>query len=309
VKNKNLNTLLAFGAIYVIWGSTYLAIRYAVDSIPPFLMMGGRSLLAGTVLFFWSRLTDKTRIQRGQFLPLFIIGTLFFLIAHGLLAWSQQNVPSGLAAVLVASEPLWILLIEFFFIRDTRVRLKGIIGLILGFTAIVFLVISNNNLSFEDSNFTGSMAVILGALSWGTGAVYSRAANLPKSAALSAGMELIIGGILLLVTGFLLKENEKIILSEIPLRSLLSFGYLVIFGSVVTFSAYVWLLGQTSATRISTHTYVNPVIAVFLGWIIGGEKLTYALLAATIVIVISVYLVLHDQYQLKNKKPDEDPYA
>jgi drug/metabolite transporter (DMT)-like permease len=309
MKNKEIDTILAFGAIYIIWGSTYLAIRYAVDSIPPLLMMGSRSLLAGLVLFSWSRLTDRTPIQRGQWLPLFIIGTLFFLIAHGLLAWSQQNVPSGLAALLVASEPLWILLIEFIFVRDTRVRIKGILGLFLGFTAIAFLVVSNNNLSFEDANFTGSLAVILGALSWGTGAVYSRVARLPKSTVLSAGIELIIGGILLLAAGFLLKENEKIVLSEIPLRSLLSFAYLVIFGSVVTFSAYVWLLGQTSATRISTHTYVNPVIAVFLGWIIGGEKLTYALLAATIVIVISVYLVLHDQYQLKNKKPDEDPYA
>lgn len=297
-RNK-LKTFFAFGAVYIIWGSTYLAIRYAVETIPPFLMMGSRSLLAGLVLFSLSRFKENSRIKRENLLPLFIIGTLFFLVAHGLLAWSQQHVPSGLAAVLVASEPLWILLIEFLFIRDTRVRLKGITGLILGFIAIAYLILSSNKVSFNDGNFIGSLIIILGALSWGTGAVYSRVAKLPKSAMLSAGMELIIGGILLLLTGFLLKENQRLVISQISARSALSLGYLIIFGSVITFTAYVWLLGKTSATRISTHTYVNPIIAVFLGWIIGGEIISYSLLAATIAIVISVYLVLHDQYQLK----------
>ncbi|MGE5797676.1 MAG: EamA family transporter [Ignavibacteria bacterium] len=297
-RNK-LKTFFAFGAVYIIWGSTYLAIRYAVETIPPFLMMGSRSLLAGLVLFSLSRFKENSRIKRENLLPLFIIGTLFFLVAHGLLAWSQQHVPSGLAAVLVASEPLWILLIEFLFIRDTRVRLKGITGLILGFIAIAYLILSSNKVSFNDGNFIGSLIIILGALSWGTGAVYSRVAKLPKSAMLSAGMELIIGGILLLLTGFLLKENQGLVISQISARSAFSLGYLIIFGSVITFTAYVWLLGKTSATRISTHTYVNPVIAVFLGWIIGGEIISYSLLAATIAIVVSVYLVLHDQYQLK----------
>ncbi len=297
-RNK-LKTFFAFGAVYIIWGSTYLAIRYAVETVPPFLMMGSRSLLAGLVLFSLSRFKENSRIKRENLLPLFIIGTLFFLVAHGLLAWSQQHVPSGLAAVLVASEPLWILLIEFLFIRDTRVRLKGIIGLILGFIAIAFLILSSNKVSFNDGNFIGSLIIILGALSWGTGAVYSRVAKLPKSAMLSAGMELIIGGILLLLTGFLLKENQGLVISQISVRSALSLGYLIIFGSIITFTAYVWLLGQTSATRISTHTYVNPIIAVFLGWFIGGEIISYSLFAATAAIVISVYLVLHDQYQLK----------
>jgi len=296
---KRLNTFFAFGAIYIIWGSTYLAIRYAVETIPPFLMMGSRSLLAGLILYLWGRLNGNGEIKREHLPSLFIIGTLFFLIGHGLLAWGQQNVPSGLAAVLIASEPLWILVIEFFFIRDIRVKLKGILGLILGFAGIVFLVISTSEVSFADGSFTGSAVIILGALSWGAGAVYSRVAKLPKSAMISAGMELIIGGSLLLITGFLLNEENKIQLSAIPVRSIISLIYLIIFGSIITFSAYVWLLGQTSATRISTHTYVNPVIAVFLGWLVGGEKLTFALLIATITIIISVFLVLHDQYQMK----------
>ncbi|HVO75655.1 MAG TPA: EamA family transporter [Ignavibacteriaceae bacterium] len=297
-----LKTFFAFGAVYIIWGSTYLAIRYAVETIPPFFMMGSRSLLAGLVLYSLSRFKEKSGIKRENLLPLFIIGTLFFLVAHGLLAWSQQYVPSGLAAVLVASEPLWILLLEFVFIRDTRVKLKGIIGLILGFIAIAFLILSLNKVSFNNTNFTGSLTIILCTLSWGTGAVYSRVAKIPKSAALSAGMELIIGGGLLLLTGFLFKENQVLVLTKISARSALSLGYLIIFGSVITFTAYVWLLGRTSATRISTHTYVNPIIAVFLGWIIGGENVSYSLLAATIAIVISIYLVLQDQYQLKKRE-------
>ena len=298
---QKLKTLLAFSAIYIIWGSTYLAIKYAVEAIPPFFTMGVRSLSAGLILYFWSRFRGNENLREKHLPPLFIIGTLFFLVGHGLLAWAQQHVPSGLAAVLVASEPLWIVAIESFFIRDTRVRLTGVAGLILGFTGIVFLVASTKGITSSGEDIIGSLAIVAGAFSWSIGAVYSRIANLPKSPLLTSGMELIIGGSLLLVTGFILGEGNQLQLSKLPLRSVLSLGYLITFGSVIAFSAYNWLLGHTSATRISTHTYVNPIIAVLLGWLIADEQITFALLIAAFIIIISVYLVLHDQYRMRKK--------
>ncbi len=295
-----LKLVLAFGAVYIIWGSTYLAIRYAVETIPPFLMMGIRSVIAGIVLYLWSKIQKRAEIRQQHFVPLFIIGISFFLFGHGLLAWAQQRVPSGLAAVLIASESLWIFIIETIFIRDTRVRSKGIVGLIIGFIGIIYLIASTEGINTSNADFTASLAIILSSLFWSGGAVYSRIAKLPSSPFLSAGVELIIGGIFLLIAAYFAGEMNFIRLSTISLRSVLGLGYLIVFGSVITFSAYVWLLRHTSATRISTHTYVNPIIAIVLGWIVADESLTLQLFIATTLIIISVYLVLNDQ--LKDTK-------
>lgn len=216
----SVKTVLAFGAIYIIWGSTYLAIRYAVETIPPFLMMGTRSVIAGFVL---------------------------------------------------------------------------------GFAGIVYLIASTQGIDASGADTIASFAIVLGAFSWSGGAIYSRVAKLPKSSIVAAGMELIIGGVLLLIAGLILGEASALQAGAVSLRSLLGLGYLIVFGSVITFSAYLWLLGRTSATRISTHTYVNPIIAVFLGWIIAAEPLTTELLIATILIVVSVYLVLNDQLNKKKE--------
>jgi len=288
-------TIFAFIAIYVIWGSTYLAIRYAIESVPPLLMMGARSFIAGLILFFWSRLRGNGRIEKEHWRALVIIGASFFLVAHGLLAWAEVRVLSGLAAVLVASEPLWIVTIESFFLKDARVTKKGIFGLILGFGAIVFLIASTEGISSSKGDTIASLAIVFGAISWSGGAVYSRVAKLPESPLLSAGMELMIGGFLLLIAGVIFGEAHQFSIAEVSTRSFLALGYLIALGSVTAFSSYVWLLGNTSATRVSTHTYVNPLIAVLLGWLIADEHLTVELLIATVFIIISVFLVLYDQ--------------
>ena len=305
MKQQNLKTLLAFGAIYIIWGSTFLAIRYAVETIPPFMMIGIRSLTAGIILYLLSRFKTKEKIKKENIFPLFTIGAMFFLIGHGLLAWAQQYVPSGMAAVLVTSEPLWVIGIEWFFLRDTRVKLRGILGLFLGFGGIVYLIASTTGITTSNNDFLGSALIVAGALSWGGGGVYSRVANVPKSPMLSSGMELIFGGTLVLITSFIIGEPSQFHLSQVTLKSFFGLLYLITFGSVIAFSAYVWLLGHTSVTRISTHTYVNPVIAVFLGWLIANEQITTALLVATAIIIISVYLVLYDQYRHRKNKPSE----
>ena len=296
MKKQNLKIFLAFGAIYLVWGSTYLATRFAVATIPPLMMIGIRSLAAGVILYLISRYRKAEKVKRENVLPLFTLGALFFLAGHGLLSWAQQYVPSGMAAVLVTAEPLWIFGIEWFFLKDTRVKLKGILGLFLGFAGIVYLIHSTSAGTAFNHDLLAPVLIVAGTLSWGGGAVYSRVANVPKSPLLSAGMELRFGGILVLIASFILGEPSRFHVSQVSLKSFCALLYLVVFGSVIAFSAYTWLLSNTSATRISTHTYVNPVIAVFLGWLIADEQITAALLVATAIIIISVYLVLYDQY-------------
>lgn len=308
MKQQRLKTLLAFGAIYIIWGSTYLAIRYAVETIPPLMMIGIRSLTAGLILFFISRSRDKVKIQKENIIPLLTIGVMFFLIGHGLLAWAQQYVPSGVAAVLVAGEPLFIIGIEWLFLKDTRVNLKGILGLLLGCGSIVYLIASNQESELSNNYLLPSILIVICTLAWGGGAVYSRVAKVPKSPLLTSGMELIFGGILVLIISFLIGEPSRFHISQVTLRSLFGLLYLIIFGSVIAFSAYVWLLGHTSATRISTHTFVNPVIAVFLGWLLANENITISLIIATCIIILSVYLVLHDQSVDKKAKTNTSAY-
>ncbi|MGE5458698.1 MAG: EamA family transporter [Methanococcaceae archaeon] len=295
MKQHKLRTVLAFGAIYIIWGSTFLAIRYAVATIPPLMMIGVRSISAGLILYLISRFKTKEKIKAEHILPLIAIGAMFFLIGHGLLSWSQQYVSSGMAAVLISAEPLLIIGLEWFFLKDTRVKVRGVMGLILGFAGIIFLILSTAG-DVSSTNFLASGLIVVGALSWSGGAVFSRVANVPKSPLLSSAMELIFGGILVIIASSVIGEPAHFHLNQVSLKSFLGLLYLIIFGSVVAFSAYVWLLGHTSATRISTHTYVNPIIAIFLGWLLANEEITTSLIIASAIIIISVYLVLYDNY-------------
>ena len=284
--------LLAFTAIYVIWGSTYLAIRYAVETIPPFFMMGMRALVAGIILYVWSRARGDEPARREHWKGLTIIAMTFFLVGHGILGWSELHIGSGLAALLVASEPLWMVSIESYVLRDARVGKLGVFGLILGFIGMLLLVVPGGGLSVHGEEFWAMVAIIVGTMIWSGGAIYARVAPLPKSPIRSASLELIIGGVMLIL--FSLSQNEGINFSSYSLFSILNWAYLVVFGSIIAFTAYMWLLTVTSATRISTHTYVNPIIAVFLGWLIGGEQITGRMVVAAAVIVVSVYLVLKD---------------
>lgn len=286
-RHSNARVFVAFAAVYIIWGSTFLAIRYAIETIPPFLMMGVRSILAGGSLLFWKGRSE--RVSREEWLPLILVAILFFVLGHGLLAWAQKTVASGLAAVLIASDPLWIALIESIVIKEFRLSGRQIAGLIIGFAGIVLLFVPGQKMQLDT---LGAAMILLSAISWSIGAVYSRIAKLPKAATLAAAIELILGGLFLVLIAFFLGEFQNFELSNVSLRSILALLYLVVFGSIVTFTAYVWLLGVTSATRVATHTYVNPMIAVFLGWALAGEQFTLIMMIASAVIVLSVYLVL-----------------
>jgi drug/metabolite transporter (DMT)-like permease len=288
---SKLKILTAFVAVYFVWGTTYLAIKYAIETIPPFMMMGMRSLLAGIVLYGWGRLRGDTNVVRNQLPSLVLIGALFFLIGHGALAWAQQTVPSGVAALLVSSEPIIIALFEPFFTREGRVGKRTLLGMLIGISGIVVLVLPQG-LNFENVNLLGSFGILLGASSWASGAIYSRVAKLPRSPLITGGLQLLFGGMLLIIMSFILGEWSDFNFSQVVVRSWLGLMYLVVFGSIITFSAYTWLLTVTSATRISTHTFINPIVAVLAGWAFGGEALTKGMLIAAVLIIISVYLVL-----------------
>jgi drug/metabolite transporter (DMT)-like permease len=288
---SKLKILTAFVAVYFVWGTTYLAIKYAIETIPPFMMMGMRSLLAGTVLYGWGRLRGDTNVVRKQIPSLVLIGALFFLIGHGALAWAQQTVPSGVAALLVSSEPIIIALFEPFFTREGRVGKRTVLGMLIGISGIVVLVLPQG-LNFENVNLLGSFGILIGASSWASGAIYSRVAKLPRSSLITGGSQLLFGGMLLIIMSFILGEWSDFNFSQVVVRSWLGLMYLVVFGSIITFSAYTWLLTVTSATRISTHTFINPIVAVLAGWAFAGEALTIEMLIAAVLIIISVYLVL-----------------
>ena len=290
-QQRRVQIVLAFIAIYFVWGTTYLAIKYAVATIPPFLMMGIRSVFAGLVMYTWGRLRGDANVTRRELPPLLMIGILFFLIGHGALAWAEQTVPSGVAALLISSEPIIIALFEPLFTKEGRVGKRTIAGMLIGLCGIAVLVIPQG-FDFKNANLLGSFGILLGAGAWASGAIYSRVTKLPQSQLITGGLQLLFGGVALILASSLLGEWSSFSFSQITMQSWLGLAYLILFGSIVTFSAYTWLLSVTSATRISTHTFINPIVAVLVGWAFGGEALNGEMLIATVLIVISVYLVL-----------------
>lgn len=288
---RRIKLFSAFFAIYFIWGTTYLAIKYAVETIPPFMMMGMRSVIAGGTLYIYGRFRGDSNPSRNELPSLLLIGTLFFLIGHGVLAWAQQTVPSGVTALLVASEPVIIAVFEPVFTREGRVGKRTLLGMLIGICGIAILVIPQG-LDFKNANLLGSFGIIIAASAWSGGAIYSRVARIPRSPFITGGIQLLFGGALLIITSYISGELSHISLSAIAVRSWMGLAYLIVFGSVVAFSAYTWLLTVTTATRISTHTFINPVIAILAGWMFAGEALTKGMVIAAMLIGLSVYLVL-----------------
>ncbi len=281
---------LAFAAIYLIWGSTYLAIRYAVESIPPLFMMAARHLVAGTALYAWIRGRGTPAPRLRHWKNAAIAGLIFFLGSHGSLAWAEQRVPSGLAALLSATLPLWIVLLTWFSSRQ-KVRAGRLLGIMLGFIGVTILLGPSGMRSTSGIELLGPVIVLMGALLWAVGTLYTQRTLLPSSAGLSAAMQMIAGGTSLGLAGLATGEAGRLNLYGVTMKSAAALAYLIVFGSLVAFSAFTWLHKVSSATRNSTYAYVNPVVAVFLGWLVAHEAIGIRTLMATAVILISVFLV------------------
>ncbi len=286
---NRFTVIFSFLSIYLIWGSTYLAIRYAVETIPPLYTAGLRHLVAGTILLAWC-LAKRLRPTWGQVRASIIIGAFFFLIGHGTLHWAEQKVPSGLASLLIASEPIWVFLLSSIAARQWRLNATLLAGILLGFGG-VGLLMGRSALNSGPGVFVGSLAIVLGALSWSVGIVYSRRSHLSGHPLLLSALSLLAGSLQLLLVGTAVGEYRGFSFASVSLRSWLALGYLILFGSVVAFTAYNWLLEYYSPTLVATHTYVNPIVAVLFGWFFAGEAVTLNVLLSAALVIGAVMLV------------------
>jgi drug/metabolite transporter (DMT)-like permease len=292
-------TILAFAIVYVVWGSTYLAIRYAVQTIPPFLLTGTRFIAAGTLICVWALWRGASRPTRANWKALTIVGLLFFPCANAIVVWAETRIGSGIAALLVAIEPLWVVVFLTLYARQ-RPPLSVLTGILLGFAGLVILV-GNSSLRADHAgvDLGAAMALVGASCSWALGSVYGRTAPLPRAPLLAAGLEMLIGGIGALVVGVVAGEPHRLALAAVSERSIIALIYLTLFGSIVAFTAYNWLVTVEAPARVATYAYVNPVIAVVLGAVIAGEPLTPRIGVAAAVIVTAVVLVIAGQARAK----------
>ncbi len=293
--------IAAFAAIYLIWGSTYLGIRFAIETIPPFLLGGIRFLVAGAILLAWTRFRSSERPQAIHWRNTAIVGAGLILGGNGAVLWAEQFVPSGTTALLVAILPFWMVLLDWIRPKGTRPSLGVSIGLIVGIIGIVVLVgpstihpSAASNAAASSGNgvaLKGALALMGGSLSWALGSIFSKHATLPKSALLATAMEMFTGGAMLLALAFIVGETRHFDPAQVSARSMGGFIYLTTVGSLVGFTAYIWLLSVQPPSRVATYAYVNPVVAVFLGWALAGEALSLRTAIAAAIIIGAVVLI------------------
>jgi drug/metabolite transporter (DMT)-like permease len=280
----------AFFLIYFVWGSNFLAIRYAVETIPPFLLMGVRSLLAGVCLYGWARLTSAARPTPQQWRAAAMVGVLLFLGCHGLLAWAQRRVPSGVAALGMATLALWMTLLDWLWARGRRPNAPIWIGLALGVLGVGVLVGPGSWAGTVDG--IGLLALLASAFFWAAGSILARKSRLPSSVVLSTGMQLLTGGLALVAVSAATGEAAGLDPGEVSSRSMLGFAYMVGASSILAFTAYVWLLRVSTPSRVASYAFVNPLVAVFVGWAVGGEPLTARTAVAALLIVAGVAAIV-----------------
>lgn len=286
-RGESIKLALAFAAIYLIWGSTYLAIRYAVETIPPLVTAGIRHTTAGGVLLAWACLRGY-RPRREHWIAGIVLGALFFLIGHGTLHWAEQHVASGLAALLIATEPMFIFILAWASGQQRISRISAL-GLAVGIVGVAIL--TGVELSSKDASLLGIVAVLAGSLSWGAGVVISPRLKLPTDALARTAVPLVCGAGMLLITAAITGEFHQLHWSAVSLKSVLGLAYLIVFGSIVAFTAYTWLLQRCPPTVVATHTYANPVVAVLLGWLLAAEALTPRVGLASIAILGAIMLI------------------
>lgn len=290
---------LAFAATYLVWGSTYLAIRYSVETIPPLVTAGIRFSIAGSILFVWAWMRGF-RPKREHWMAGAIVGALFFLVSHGMLYWAEQTVASGLAALLIATEPMFILVLGWLAGQQKISRLS-LLG--LGFGVLGVGLLTGAELAMKSSSLLGLAAVLMASVSWSAGVVISPRLRLPDDALARTAIPLVSGAVLLFVAAGVSGEFQRTQWSAVSLRSVLGLGYLIIFGSVVAFTAYTWLLQQCPATLVATHTYANPVVAVLLGWLFASEPLNARVLLASLAILGAIVLIRRGERRLAATPP------
>jgi drug/metabolite transporter (DMT)-like permease len=282
--------IAAFMAIYIIWGSTYLAIKYAVATMPPFAMAATRFLVAGGILYVWARLRSDVETRRVHWLHAMGLGVLLLCGGNGAVVWAQQHVPSGIAALVVAVVPLWVVLLDWLRPGGQRPHRLTLIGVIAGLAGMA-LLIGPGALGGGEIEALPAFVLLCGSLSWSAATVFGKRAKVPGYPPLTSAMQLLGGGLALAIVSIVAGEPGNIDPSSFSWQAIVSLGYLIVFGSIVAFSAYSWLLRVAPPARIATYAYVNPVVAILLGWAIADERLTGRTMLAAAVILGGVALI------------------
>jgi len=284
-------TVLAFAIIYLVWGSTFLAIRVGVKEVPPFLLAGMRFSVAGLVLYVWMRAQGTPSPTRREWFAASFLAVLIFVLDYGLLFWAEKRVPSGIAAVMMATIPVFIAIAEILLLRTQRLTPRLAIALLVGIGGVVVLVSRSSSFGEGPIDTAGAVALVVAAISWSLAAVLTRKLTLPASKVMSSGAQMLAGGILLLLTAAMLGEFRGFHVHAVSASAWLALAYLIVAGSIVAFTAYVWLIHHESPTKVGTYAYVNPVVAVLLGYALGGEPLGARTIVGTFLVLVSVVVI------------------
>jgi drug/metabolite transporter (DMT)-like permease len=286
----------AMFALYIVWGSTYLAIRFVVETMPPFLAAGFRFLIAGAVLYAFSRLRGEKTPMRPEWRSAAIVGLFLLVGGNGAVMWAEQRVASGIAALMIASVPLWIALLESIRPGGRRPDRWVILAVTAGFIGIIILIGPTQMIGIKGQvDLVGIAVLLFAAFSWAVGSLYNRSARMPDSPLLATGMQMLVGSLGLILLGTVVGEWSRMDITMISTNSLLGFAFLVIFGSWVGFASYIWLLRVAPTTLVSTYAYVNPLVAILLGSLLAGEVLTPRVLLAALFILGSVLVITMTQ--------------
>jgi drug/metabolite transporter (DMT)-like permease len=283
--------LFAFAIIYFVWGSTFLAIRVGVREVPPFLLAGLRFLIAGLVLYLWMRARGTPSPTAREWGAAAFLAVLIFVFDYGLLFWAEKRVPSGIAAVMMATIPVFMVVGEIVFLRTQRLTLRLGLALLLGMTGVAVLVGHSIGLGQAPVDTAGASTLVVAAISWSIAASLSRKLPSPSSKVMSSGVQMLSGGVLLLLAAALLGEFRGFHAHAVSRGAWFALAYLIVAGSIVGFTAYVWLLHHESPTKVGTYAYVNPVVAVLVGYFFGGEVIGSRTVVGTLLVLVSVVVI------------------
>jgi len=284
-------TLLAFSIVYLVWGSTFLAIRVGVTEVPPFLLAAMRFLLAGIILYIWMRAKGTASPSRREWASATLLAVLIFVFDYGLLFWAEQRVPSGIAAVMLATIPVFMVLSEILFLGTQRLTVRLACALLIGIGGVAVLVNRSLNLGEVPINTSGAIALVVAAISWSVSSALTKKLPLPPSKVMSSAAQMLSGGVLLTVTSGILGEFRGFHVQAVSHGAWIALAYLVIAGSMIAFTAYVWLIHHESPTKVGTYAYVNPVVAVAVGYLFGGESIGARTILGTVLVLVSVIVI------------------
>jgi drug/metabolite transporter (DMT)-like permease len=284
-------TLLAFAIIYFVWGSTFLAIRVGVREVPPFLLAAMRFSVAGLALCGWMMARGERSPSARQWMSAFVLAVLIFVLDYGLLFWAEQRVPSGIAAVMLATIPVFMALSEIIFLRTQRLTVRLALALLIGMGGVAVLMSHSLGVGGAPIDRAGAVALIIASISWSASSALTRKLPLPTSKVMSSGAQMLAGGVLLAFTAAALGEFRDFHPGTVSRGAWLCLLYLIVAGSIVAFTAYVWLIHHESPTKVGTYAYVNPVVAVLLGYFLGGEGLGLRTILGTLFVLISVAVI------------------